>query len=103
MGALKGRFQCLRGLRVPVNTKTEHVAACRWVTIAIILHNLIIDFEGPQSAAQFLGEHTQDQEAEDTDPVHDYSDIVLPDGEAKREMLIDVLLAWREMRDGDDD
>lgn len=45
MGALKGRFQCLRGLRISVDSKTEHVAACNWVTIAIILHNLVIDVE----------------------------------------------------------
>ncbi|KAG6817989.1 hypothetical protein H0H93_006887 [Arthromyces matolae] len=25
MGALKGRFQCLRGLRVPIDTKNEHM------------------------------------------------------------------------------
>jgi hypothetical protein len=46
MGALKGRWQCLRGLRLSINSQHEHVAACRWITICIILHNLCIDVEG---------------------------------------------------------
>lgn len=49
MGALKGRFQCLRGLRVDINNKSDHVAACRWITIAIILHNIIIEVEGGEA------------------------------------------------------
>lgn len=28
MGALKGRFQCLRGLRVQINSNQDHIAAC---------------------------------------------------------------------------
>lgn len=97
MGALKGRFQCLRGLRVPINSKSQHVAACRWVTIAIILHNLIIDVEGAASAAEFSGVHTPVEEAEDTDSQSGASNAVLLEGEEKREMLIDVLMAWRVM------
>jgi hypothetical protein len=46
MGALKGRWQCLRGLRVSINSKRDHIEACRWITVAIILHNLCIDVEG---------------------------------------------------------
>ncbi|KDQ22713.1 hypothetical protein PLEOSDRAFT_15245, partial [Pleurotus ostreatus PC15] len=38
MGVLKGWFQCLRGLRVHINTSADHVRACRWITVAIILH-----------------------------------------------------------------
>jgi DDE superfamily endonuclease len=65
MGALKGRFQCLRGLRLQINSKSDHVAACRWVTITIILHNIIVDLEGNKSAAAFAHVHTQVQEEED--------------------------------------
>lgn len=46
MGALKGHFQCLKGLRVQINSNTDHIKACQWITAAIILHNLIIDTEG---------------------------------------------------------
>ena len=46
MGALKGRFQCLRGLRVKINSYKDHREAMRWILVAIILHNLIIDIEG---------------------------------------------------------
>jgi hypothetical protein len=48
MGALKGRFQCLRGLRVKINNHKDHHAALQWITVTIILHNLIIDIEGSE-------------------------------------------------------
>lgn len=53
MGALKGRFQCLRGLRVKINNHKDHRTAMQWITVTIILHNLIIDIEGSE------GFHTQ--------------------------------------------
>ena len=65
MGALKGRFQCLRGLRVNINSNADHIRACRWITVAIILHNLIIDVEGEVSGAAFYPLHTQEEEQED--------------------------------------
>ncbi|KAF8800518.1 hypothetical protein BYT27DRAFT_7227445 [Phlegmacium glaucopus] len=40
MGALKGRFQCLRGLHLTINSKREHNMACRWITIAMIMAKL---------------------------------------------------------------
>lgn len=43
IGELKGRFQCLRGLRVLINSYEDHIHALRWITVAIILHNLVID------------------------------------------------------------
>ena len=48
MGALKGRFQCLRGLRVKINSYADHRAAMPWITVTIILHNLIIDIEAAE-------------------------------------------------------
>ncbi|KIK54944.1 hypothetical protein GYMLUDRAFT_132758, partial [Collybiopsis luxurians FD-317 M1] len=53
MGALKGCWSCLSGLRVSINSNNDHIRACRWITISIILHNLIIDLEGTQSAEYF--------------------------------------------------
>ena len=49
MGALKGHFQCLPGLHVSINSPNDHIHACHWITVAIILHNLIIDVEGTAS------------------------------------------------------
>jgi hypothetical protein len=46
MGALKGCFGCLRGPCVHIRNKEDHNAACRWITVCIILHNLCIDVEG---------------------------------------------------------
>lgn len=46
MGALKGRWQCLRGLRVQIRSNAEHAKACQWIQVAIILHNIAIEQEG---------------------------------------------------------
>ncbi|KIK74406.1 hypothetical protein PAXRUDRAFT_175784, partial [Paxillus rubicundulus Ve08.2h10] len=98
MGALKGRFQCLRGLRVNINSKHQHIAACRWITIAIILHNIVIEVEGEQRGAYFAINHGQAQEEEDRGP----PDEPLPaaemgDGEAKRRRLVEELVAFHNM------
>lgn len=58
MGALKGRFQCLRGLRIQINSKSDHVEACHWVTIAIILHNIVVELEDNKSVTAFAHVHT---------------------------------------------
>jgi hypothetical protein len=60
----------------------------------IILHNLVIEMEGEKSGAQFADIHTAIDEDEDT-ANNQYK--VIPEGEAKREMLIDVLMTWRIM------
>lgn len=101
MGALKGRFQCLRGLRVNIFNNYDHKQACRWVTISIILHNLIIDVEGSESAAEFIPTHTAADEIEEAG--HDILDQQDEDlgqveqlGEAKRRRLTLELLAYRQ-------
>ena len=57
MGALKGRFQCLCGLQVNIGSNLEHAKALCWVTVAIILHNLILDVEGNTFGAHFIADH----------------------------------------------
>ena len=83
MGALKGRFQCLCELQVQINSKSEHVMACGWVMVAIILHNLIIDIKGVRSAGQFTNIYTTIEEDEDTGMDQTIHYEVLPDREAK--------------------
>jgi hypothetical protein len=101
MGALKGRFQCLRGLRVNINSNTDHIMACRWITVAIILHNLIIDVEGEVSEAAFYPLHDQEEgqeiiahpmEEEEEEEEEELEE----EGETKRCQLIAELLAYRE-------
>lgn len=99
IGALKGRFQCLRGLRLLINSKLDHVNACRWITIAIILHNIVVELEGRKSAIAFAHEHTNAQEEEDRGRRHELDINPLEDGEAKRQMLIDELMIYRSARD----
>ena len=95
MGALKGRFQALRGLRISINNNRDHVRACQWMTIAIILHNLVIDVEGAKSGGVFAATHTRAQEQEDRGE----SDEALEDdeeaGEIKRKQLVAEIAAYR--------
>jgi len=66
LGALKGFFQCLHGLQVHINSNKDHYEACQWISVAIILHNLIIDVEGSKSAEYFGNIHGPEEEEEDT-------------------------------------
>ena len=100
MGALKGRFQCLRGLRVAINSPADHERACLWIKVAIVLHNLIIDVEGEVSAGEYQPCHTDVEEAEDSGGYgeDDESDYEEDSGEAKRQRLTAELLAYRAQR-----
>lgn len=96
MGALKGRFQALRGLRVWIRSNEDHKKALQWITVAIILHNLIIDVEGHKSGAIFAPYYTEAEEREDTqdrgeqnEPPEEAEEA----GEHKRKRLIAELLA----------
>jgi hypothetical protein len=94
MGALKGRFQCLRGLRTDINSKRDHDMACQWITNSIILHNLIIDVEGAKFAEYFQG-HIEEQN--DRGQADEPQDDISEEGEQKRRMLVAELVAFRSM------
>lgn len=51
-------------------SKEDHIVACRWVTIAIIIHNLVIDVEGGFAGRCWMHEHTHADEFEDQGPTH---------------------------------
>ncbi|KAF8550719.1 hypothetical protein OG21DRAFT_1478432 [Imleria badia] len=89
MGALKGWWQCLQGLQVNINSKRQHRAACHWITIAIILHNLVIDVDGMVMGTQF-----EDVDWGPQDPPLDNN---MVNGEAKRRALVEELLAFQQM------
>ena len=96
MGALKGRFQCLRGLSVSINSPMAHFKATHWIKVAIILHNLIIDVEGMVSGAHFSGTHTHVEEMEDSGSIDEELDLGHDEdeGEIKRQRLVAELLAY---------
>jgi hypothetical protein len=102
MGALKGHFQCLCGLHVQINSNQDHIAACQWITIAIILHNLVINVEGGSSAGCFESIHGRVEEQEDRaladDPEnHNANGDDEEEGKAKWSQLMSQLLAYKEM------
>ena len=67
------------------------------MTIAIILHNLVIDIEGAAKGADFAPVHTQVEEEEDRGPADPPIDHDEQGGEAKRQHLVEELLAFRQM------
>jgi hypothetical protein len=97
MGALKGRFQCLRGLRVNINSNSDHANALNWITVAIILHNLIIDVEGNSFLPHFLPDHGHDEELEDGGGQHEpqFEGDDEDNGVAKRRELVEELIAFK--------
>lgn len=99
MGALKGRFQCLRGLCVNIDTANDHIQACQWMTVAIVLHNLIIDVEGigVDSLAELQRTHAGREELDDTGIHGDEEGVVLGTGEEKRLQLTAELIAFCNM------
>jgi hypothetical protein len=48
MGALKGRFGSLRGLRQQLHSRKAQILAIEWVRTCIVLHNLILEVERNQ-------------------------------------------------------
>jgi hypothetical protein len=99
MGALKGRFQCLRGLQVEINSKCDHDMACRWITNSIILHNLIIDVEGSKFGEYFQNDHGRLEEEDDRGWADEPQGDILEEGEDKRRQLVTELVAFRAMQD----
>ncbi len=92
MGALKGRFQCLRGLRATINSNNDHHNACQWISVAIIIHNLVIDIEGEQAVQYFLPAHGRLEEEidlgyQEDEPVGIDND----NNNAKRQQLVNEL------------
>jgi len=98
MGALKGRWQCLKGLRVPIRSNRDHVAACRWITIAIILHNIVVELEGGQEVEAFAPHITGEGRApEDEDEGFDLGGFAGDEseqGEEVRRQLVNQINAF---------
>ncbi|KAF8999209.1 hypothetical protein BDZ89DRAFT_969537, partial [Hymenopellis radicata] len=97
MGALKGRWQCLRGLRVQINGDEDHVKACRWISVCIILYNLIIDIEGHDAATRLHGCAEEQEDIGDADLGDMYEDERMAEGEGeeKRQRLVQELMDHR--------
>jgi hypothetical protein len=94
MGALKGRWQCLRGLQVSINSKRDHILACRWITVAIILHNIVISQEGNRWSDYYISQYDMAEEPDLPDElqVPILASVRNGDGEARRDELIEALL-----------
>jgi len=93
IGSLKGRWQCLRGLRVHINSKHEHVTACRWISICIILHNMLVEWEGDKwSDFWRLKYHMEEEFDPAAGGPQVLPSVMINDGEARRKELVDELV-----------
>jgi hypothetical protein len=98
MGALKGCFQCLHGLQVNINSNSEHAYVLCWITVAIILHNLIIDVEENSLASHFLTDHGHEQEFENRGGQHEPQEDDENNGVAKWRELVAELIAFNSTK-----
>ncbi|KIK73087.1 hypothetical protein PAXRUDRAFT_796128, partial [Paxillus rubicundulus Ve08.2h10] len=71
--------------------------ACQWISICIILHNLVVEVEGGQHGAYFALQHGRVEEEEDRGPHEEPLEEENPDGEAKRRKLVEELFAFQSM------
>ncbi|KDN33174.1 hypothetical protein RSAG8_13737, partial [Rhizoctonia solani AG-8 WAC10335] len=46
IGQVKCRFQSLRGLRININRRRDHIRAMHWVSACLILHNICVELGG---------------------------------------------------------
>jgi hypothetical protein len=99
MGALKGRWQSLRGLHVAINSKRDHVLACHWITVAIVLHNIVISQEGSRWSDYYISQYDMSEEpdapGETASPILD--SVRNRDGEARRKELVKALFVARNL------
>ena len=102
MGALKGRWQSLRGLRIFINRKCDHGFACRWIRMCILLHNLVIDVEGEDWARHYWEQvPAENQPAENIPAGAEDDEEEAADGEASRkrqELVLDYDLYMEAVR-----
>ncbi|KAF8876430.1 hypothetical protein CPB84DRAFT_1752412 [Gymnopilus junonius] len=66
-------------------------SAYSWITIAIVIHNIVIDVEGYQAGKHFMGEYTDIEEAEDRGD--HYSNYDNNNCNSKREHLVAEIVA----------
>ena len=91
IGELKGWFQCLCGLRVSINSYKDHVHALQWITVAIILHNLIIDVKARLNGIVAIGGVVEEEHQ-----VREYDNAL---GEAKWKYLVAELICFKYGRE----
>ena len=100
MGALMGQLQFLQGLCIDINSNANHVEACCWITIAIIIHNMVIDIEGTNAGESFGNLHNGAEELEDCGiplPYEDDDDEMEQAGEIKHHRLVVEIVTYKSM------
>lgn len=89
-GLLKSRWQSLRGLRISINRRRDHVAAMRWISACIVLHNICVE----------VGDEEWEQELEEQrEPEEDVGVDEVPGGGERRRMLVEAYHRYRNQRD----
>jgi hypothetical protein len=93
-GAIKGRWQSLKGLRIAINRKQDHARAMDWISACFVLHNIAVDVEGAEWVDYYVQKEA-DPLACGAVEVDDSEDLGLdevnaqPDGGARRRQLVE--------------
>ena len=78
-----------------ITSNSKHAYALCWITVAIILHNLIIDVEGNSFASHFTPDHGHEQEFEDRGGQDEPQGGDEDSGEVKWQELVAELIAFQ--------
>jgi hypothetical protein len=63
IGFLKGRFQSLKGLRLTINNREDHIYATQWIMACVAVHNFALLHE-----LKLRAQHTSEYGAPSCDP-----------------------------------
>ncbi|KAG2100712.1 uncharacterized protein F5147DRAFT_529415, partial [Suillus discolor] len=66
-----------------------------WITIAIIIHNLVIDVDRARAGSIFSAAHTGAEENEDISEAHKPIDNNTDGGDAKQRQLVAELMVYK--------
>jgi hypothetical protein len=106
-GAIKGRWQSLKGLRITINRKHDHVRAMHWISACFILHNITVEVEGSDWVEQYAQEevaHNQDRVAELTEVDNEGEDAEVDEevlvGRARRDRLVEEYFQFYQQQYG---
>ena len=86
-------------LCVDINSNGDYVETCQWITIAIIIHNMVIDIKGTNADASFGHLHTMTEELEDRGIPQELmdEDEMEKAGESKHNKLVAEVVTYKSM------
>ncbi|KAG8794385.1 hypothetical protein FRC12_024712 [Ceratobasidium sp. 428] len=103
--ALKGRWQSLKGLRISINRKRDHLHAMNWISACFVLHNIALEVEG-SDWVEFYAQGKaggQDSGVAQLESINEPEEVTGTslDGGSRRSQLVDDYFAYYQERHRD--